>query len=92
MKNYPFHDAMEQSQIREEIMRLNEELSSIKAELKIEREKLASNQQLEDKTPRVSKSKIDNISDLRNDIRLFLSYQSTHSKNKRWLVFWGFCL
>ncbi len=51
---------MEQSQHREEIVRLNEELSSVKAELKVEREKVANNQQLEDGTPRVSELKIDN--------------------------------
>ncbi len=55
---------MEQSQLHERIARLNEELSSVKAELKVEREKLANNQQLEDKTPRVSKFKTDSISDL----------------------------
>ncbi len=55
---------MEQSHLHEKIARLNEELSNAKAELKEEREKLANNQQLEDKTPRVSKFVINNISDL----------------------------
>ncbi len=54
---------MEQSQLHEKIARLNEELSNAKAELKEEREKLANNQQLDNKTPRVSKFKFDNISD-----------------------------
>ncbi len=65
---------MEQSQLREEVARLNEELSNAKAELKVEREKLANNQQPDDRAPRVSKFKIDNISYLPNTIRLFFSY------------------
>ena len=65
---------MEQSQLHERIARLNEELSSVKAELKVEREKFANNQRLDDETPRVSKFIIENISDLKNTIRLFFFY------------------
>ncbi len=54
---------MEQSQLREEVARLNEELSNAKPELKVQREKLTNQQQPDDRTPRVSKIKIDNISD-----------------------------
>ena len=62
---------MEQSQLREEVARLNEELDRVKAELKVEREKLTNQQQPDDGTP--SKIKIDNISGLPNTIRLFFS-------------------
>ena len=65
---------MEQSQLPEEVARLNEELDRVKAELKVEREKLTNQQQPDDGTPRVSKIKIDNISGLPNTIRLFFSY------------------
>ncbi len=56
LKNYPFK--MEQSQLPEEVARLNEELDRVKAELKVEREKLTNQQQPDDRTPRVSKIKI----------------------------------
>ncbi len=54
---------MEQSQLPEEVARLNKELDRVKAELKVEREKLTNQQQPDDRTPRVSKIKIGNISD-----------------------------
>ncbi len=49
---------MEQSQLPEEVARLNEELSNAKAELKEEREKLANNQQLDHKTSWVRSLKL----------------------------------